>query len=127
MKANDRSLYVGVAFSDPAVGMYKLLVDMQSTNVDIKSLWENMSDHKTQQINLDQFKVETLVKQQYKIHSCDPLYVLVMTDNTTTFTKAKDITKRYMERMQSMTSMSIGHICPPDLLPKVKELEDKLL
>ena len=48
MKANDRSLYVGVAFSDPAVGMYKLLVDMQSTNVDIKSLWENMSDHKTQ-------------------------------------------------------------------------------
>lgn len=34
----------------------------------------------------------------------------MITDNTTTFTKAKDITKRYMERMQNMTAMSIGQV-----------------
>ena len=51
----------------------------------------------------------------------------MITDNTTTFQKARDITKRYMDRMQNMTAMSVGHVCPPDLLPKVKELEDKLL
>ena len=45
MKAKDTDLFVGIAFSDPAVGMYKVLVDMNSIGIDVKSLWDRMYSH----------------------------------------------------------------------------------
>ena len=35
MKADDRELYIGIAFSDPIVGSFKLNVDLQSKQIDI--------------------------------------------------------------------------------------------
>ena len=57
-----------------------------------------MYKHEPQTIHLQQYKLESLIKQQYKIHSCDPLYILMISDGTTTFKMVKDITKRYLAR-----------------------------
>ena len=63
IKADDRELYVGIAFSDPALGSFKLNVDMQSKQIDIQNLWEEMDHHDPQIKGLHQFKCETLIKQ----------------------------------------------------------------
>lgn len=44
-----------------------------------------MYKHEPQTIHLQEYKLESLIKQQYKIHSCDPLYILMISDGTTTF------------------------------------------
>ena len=62
MKAKDSEVFVGVAFSDPAVGLYKVLVDIQSTRIDVRALWDNMHKNEPQTIHLQQFKLESLIK-----------------------------------------------------------------
>ena len=57
-----------------------------------------MDHHEPQFLGLYKYKVETLIKQQYKIHSCDPLYIVMISDDTTTNPKVKEITKKYMNK-----------------------------
>ena len=63
MKATDSEVFVGIAFSDPAVGMYKVLVDIKNESIDVKALWDNMHKHEAQTIHLQQYKLESLIKQ----------------------------------------------------------------
>jgi hypothetical protein len=39
MKANDQDLYVGISFSDPAIGAYKIHVALQEQLININNLW----------------------------------------------------------------------------------------
>ena len=55
IKADDRELYVGIAFSDPVVGSFKLNVDLQSEEIDIRKLWEEMEHHEPQTLGLHEF------------------------------------------------------------------------
>ena len=57
-----------------------------------------MNSHDPQLLIHKGFKVETIIKQQYKIHSCDPLYIIMISDGTTTLDQVKEITKKYMAR-----------------------------
>ena len=83
MKASDQDVYIGVSFSDPAFGVSKLNVRMEDKKINTKDLWNQMYDHQNQVTNLNLFKLESVVKKQYKIQSEDPLYIIIISDETT--------------------------------------------